>query len=261
MSNSIILTTYFSKKIHPNDPNDQHVVGKATDGRVWQNDINYIMPWYSSIHALGLNGIVFYDNLTTEFVEKYENKNIKFYKAEESKYQTYHWLNNPRSNHDWRWFVYRDYLKNHTYDSVFFTDSSDVYVIKNPNKIIEDYPTVDLFVCKDNIKLCHFPYLDVHKQAKWDNYSFFAMEHLKGQIDLINMGVIGGKYEQTINFLDKFCLTRSKMGNINFSADMWIGQYVFRHLLADKKILIGEPFTSKFKKYEIDRKDVYFIHK
>lgn len=47
----------------------------------------------------------------------------------------------------------------------------------------------------------------------------------------------------------------------NFNADMWIGQYVFRHLLVDKKLLIGYPFTSDFKQYQNDRKDVYFIHK
>jgi hypothetical protein len=42
---------------------------------------------------------------------------------------------------------------------------------------------------------------------------------------------------------------------------MWTGQYVFRHLLSDKKILIGEPLTSDFKKYQNDRTDVFFIHK
>ena len=47
----------------------------------------------------------------------------------------------------------------------------------------------------------------------------------------------------------------------NFNADMWLGQYVFRHLMSDKKLLVGEPFTSEFKKYQDDRKDVYLIHK
>ena len=75
------------------------------------------------------------------------------------------------------------------------------------------------------------------------------------------MGVIGGKFIDMVSFLDCFCQVRLRMGDPNFNADMWVGQYVFRSLLNNKGILIGEPFTSNFKKYEEDRKDVYFIHK
>jgi hypothetical protein len=75
------------------------------------------------------------------------------------------------------------------------------------------------------------------------------------------MGVIGGSYENIMDFLDAFCLTRVKMLDPDFNADMWVGQYVFRHLLSDRNIMIGEPFTSIFKGYENDRKDVFFIHK
>jgi hypothetical protein len=64
-----------------------------------------------------------------------------------------------------------------------------------------------------------------------------------------------------MDFLNNFCNTRLRIGDTDFNADMWVGQYVFRHLLSDKNIMIGEPFTSNFKQYEIDRKDVYFIHK
>jgi hypothetical protein len=80
-------------------------------------------------------------------------------------------------------------------------------------------------------------------------------------LELINMGVIGGNYENILLFLNKFCETRIKLGNTDFNSDMWTGQYVFRDLLSDKKMLIGEPFTSNFKKYETHREDVYFIHK
>jgi hypothetical protein len=251
MNNSIILTTYFSKKEHPNDPQDNCVRGRLQDGRVMQNDIEYIAPWYRSITSLSLKGIVFYDNLREDFVKEHENDYVQFIKVSTSNY----------SNNDWRFFIYREFLKENRYDSVFLTDGSDVTVVQNPNKIITHYPNVDLFVCKDNIKLRDFGYLNIHQQARWDNYSWFAMEHLKGKLDLINMGVIGGKYSDIIDFLDKFCLTRLKLGHPEFNADMWIGQYIFRHLLSSKQILIGEPFTSRFKQYEIDRKDVYFIHK
>lgn len=251
MSNSVILTSYFSIKEHPNDPNDNCVIGRAENGKVIQNDIKYIHPWYESINRLGLNGVVFYDNLTDEFVKTYETDCVKFLKVDVSEY----------SNNDWRFFVYRNFLQKNSYDSVFLTDGSDVSVVKDPHRIVMDYPETNLFVCKDSIKLADFGYLDVHSMFGWDNYTWFAIEHMKRKLDLINMGVIGGKYSDILDFLDKFCLVRLKMYNPHFNADMWVGQYVIRHLLSNRNILIGDPFTSNFKKYETSRQDVYFIHK
>lgn len=251
MSNSIIFTTYFSQKIHPNNPNDPWVVGKSEDGRVLQNDIKYIAPWYNSITFLDLQGVVFYDNLTADFVKKYETNNVKFIKVEPSEY----------SNNDWRFFVYRDYLQDKKYDSVFLTDGSDVKIVKEPHTIITEHSDVDFFICKDSINLADFGYLGVHQQAGWEDYTGFAMKCLQRKLDLINMGVIGGTYDNIMLFLDTFCKVRTDLASPGFNADMWVGQYVFRHLLADKKLLLGYPFTSDFKQYQDDRKDVYFIHK
>lgn len=248
-NNSIICTTYFSKKPHPNDPNDQWVVGRNSDGTVIQNDIKYIAPWYNSIKNLDLNGIIFYDNLTDEFIEKYETSKIHFVQVNTSDY----------SNNDWRFFVYRDYFSKHKYDSVFLTDGSDVSVVNNPNDILKKYPHIDFFLCKDSILLGEFPYLHVHDQAKWENLPWF-IKNIK-KLPLINMGVIGGNFDNIRQFLNNFCETRIQLANPDFNSDMWVGQYVFRYKLSYKNLLLGEPFTSNFKKYENDRKDVYFIHK
>jgi hypothetical protein len=101
--------------------------------------------------------------------------------------------------------------------------------------------------------------MDLHEKLNWDNLVWFLIN--QNRLDLINMGVVGGSYKNILHFLNNFCDTRLKLGIPDFNSDMFIGQYVFRHLLSNKNLLIGEPFTSKFKKYEIDRKDVYFIHK
>lgn len=247
--NSVICTTYFSKKKHPNDPNDKHVTGRSLDGRVVQNDIRYIEPWYNSINNLQLNGIIFYDNLSDDFLDKYKTDYIKFIKVESSDY----------SNNDWRFFCYRDYFYDHKYDSIFLTDGSDVIVVKDPSLVIDEYRHIDYFLCKDSIKLSQFPYLNIHNQAKWENLQWFIKNN--STLDLINMGVIGGSYENILNFLKCFCETRIKLGNPDFNSDMWIGQYTFRHVLAHKNLIIGEPFTSVFKQYQNERQDVYFIHK
>jgi hypothetical protein len=246
---SALLTSYFSKKKHPNDPSDQWVIGRGIDGKVSQNDIQYIKPWYDSVKSLGLNGFVFYDNLTEEFIEKYTTEKIRFIKVDTSQY----------SNNDWRFFCYRDFLEKNIFDNVFLSDGSDVTVVQDPNIIISKRPDIDIFVCKDSLKLDEFPYVEFHQRYNLENLFYFLLN--KNRLDLINMGVIGGSYENMMDFLDSFCLARVKISDPDFNADMWVGQYVFRHLLSDKKILIGHPFTSNFKKYENDRKDVFFIHK
>jgi hypothetical protein len=250
IKNSIICTTYFSKKEHPNSPNDTAVIGRDKDGRVLQNTIKYIEPWYNSIKNLNLHGLVFYDNLTDDFIDQYQTDSIRFVKVQPSEY----------SNNDWRFFCYRDYLENHEYASVFLTDGSDVSIVKDPHGIVQTYGDyIDFFLCKDSILLNEFPYIHIHDQAKWDNLQWF-LKNAK-TLPLINMGVIGGNYNNIKEFLKHFCETRIQLGNTNFNSDMWIGQYVFRYKLSHKNLLVGEPFTSNFKQYENDRQDVYFIHK
>ena len=245
---SVILTSYFSKKKHPNSSSDNHVIGREKDGRVIQGSIKYIEPWYNSVCDLNIEGRVFYDDLSDEFIKEYETDKIKFIKVEISDY----------SNNDWRFFCYRNFLEENKFDSVFLSDGSDVTVVKDPSEIVNS-TNHDLYVCKDSIKLDEFPYLGFHKSQDWDDYVLMCLN--KTRWPLINMGVLGGSYKNIIDFLNIFCEVRSEMGNADFNANMWIGQYVFRSLFKDKSIMIGEPFTSEFKKYQDDRKDVYFIHK
>ena len=228
---------------------DPDLKGMAEDGRVKQNDISYIGGFYESVKNLNLQVRIFYDNLTPEFVVKYTTPGIQFIYVEDS----------PYSYNDGRFFYYRNYLENNKFDSVFMTDSSDVTVVKDPSQILQDFPEMDYFICKDSIKLFQFPYLQFHQKVGWENYmSFFVNQY---EWELINMGVIGGNYENTMLFLNTLCRERIKIGTPTFNSDIWTGNYTFRHLLADKKLLIGEPFTSRFKNYELERKDVYFIHK
>jgi len=248
---SVILTSYFSKKKHPNSPNDTSVVGRNSNGFVNKNDFSYIAPWYNSVKNLSLEGRIFHDGLTDDFVEKYSTEKIKFIYADCSS-QEYSPL-------DYRWFCYRDFLKNNQFDSVFISDCSDVTVVKDPSQIINKNKNFDLYVCKDSLKLGDFPYLDIHKKMNWGGTMNFMLNSKRW--DLINMGVIGGSFDNVIDFLDKYYYTRTEINEKFDQADMWVGQYVFRHLMEGKKIMVGDPFTSEFKKYENDRKDVYFIHK
>jgi hypothetical protein len=248
---TLILTSYFSVKPHPNDPNDNAVIGRAEDGRVEQNSFNYIEKWYQSIVDNKLNAIVFYDNLDDDFVQKYKNEYVSFEKVEVSDY----------SNNDWRFFCFKKYLDEvkEKPDVVFHTDASDVVVVQDPTELVKNNDQYDFFVCKDSIPLNKFPYIDVHEHFNWDNKMQFLLNYESW--DLINMGVVGGLFSNMKLFYSKFQEIRESMGQPHFNSDMWLCQYLLRSVLFDKKFIAGNPVCSNYKSYENDRTDVFFIHK
>ena len=245
---TVILTSYFSAKEHPQF-GDPHLEGITANGRVLDNDISYLGKWYNSVKALGIEARVFYDNLTGEFVNQHTTKKIKFIKVGTSDY----------SYNDWRYFCFRDWLQKETWDAVFMTDGSDVTVVKDPSGLITEFPDKRFFVCKDTLKLIQFPYLQFHQQLGWENFMFFFLN--AHEWDLINNGVIGGRYSDIMLWLDQLCFTRTRIPDPKFNSDIWTSNFVFRNLYRPEQILIGEPVTSVFKGYQTDRKDVYFIHK
>jgi hypothetical protein len=247
--NLALLTSYFSKKIHPNDPKDNAVVGRNLDGHVSNNEINYIKPWYDSVNKLQLNGFVFHDNLSDQFVEQYTTNKIKFIKVGDFEY----------SNNDYRFFCFRDFLQENKFDVVFHNDASDVTVVKDPIDLIKQNPTIDYFACQDSIKLNQFPYLKAHQEFNFEDLVLFMINY--DSWDLINMGVVGGIYNNMLKFYDKFCEIRESMKNPQFNADMWILQYLLRSQLQPCKFIMGEPVCSEFKQHQNERKDVFFIHK
>ena len=247
---SVILTSYFTKKKHPNSPQDNHVVGRDKDGFISKDDFSYIEPWYNSVNSLKLSGYIFHDGLSSEFVSTYETDNVKFIQVEDSEW----------SNLDYRWFCYKDFLDNNQFENVFLTDCSDVKIVKNPSLIFDEFPEVDIFLCKDSIMLNQFPYIDFHDSFNLEDRVWFLIN--QNRLELINMGVIGGSYKNIKTFLDSYKTVREGLKNKEFGqADMFVGQYLFRRVLKDKKLLIGSPFCSEFKGYQEDRDDVYFIHK
>jgi len=249
--NNIVLASYFSKKKHPNEPGDTHVVGRNSQGFVDSNTYEYIKPWYDSLISNDQDGVLFHDNLSKDFVNKYQNDTIKFIKVEDSKW----------SNLDYRWMCYETFLNNNEFDNVFMTDCSDVTLVQPLHTLIDKHKDVSYFACNDSISLAQFSfYMNFHQSFNLPDRVWFLLNQQR--LKLINMGVIGCNYKNALKFLKiynefRVSLASPEIGNL----DMACGQYVFRRLLKDKKILIGEPFCSEFKKYQNDRKDVYFIHK
>ena len=248
---TLILSSYFSVKPHPNDPGDDAVIGRGADGHVPTSEIGYIKKWYDSVVSTNVSAVMFHDSLTDDFVSMYSNDNVEFIKVEPGDY----------SNNDFRFFCFYDYLNNikHEPKCVFHTDASDVVIVKDPIDLINKNPGIDYFTCKDSIKLSGFPYMDVHQQVGWEDTLTFMIN--QNNWDLINMGVIGGSLENMLKFYGRFVNIREELKNPHFNSDMWICQYLLRSQLQPCETLIGDPVCSEFKQYQDERKDVFFIHK
>ena len=63
----MVVTTYFCSKSNP----------QTSLPPVKKDDYPYISLWYDSMNEK-LDGIIFYDNLSDDFIKTYENNFIKF---------------------------------------------------------------------------------------------------------------------------------------------------------------------------------------
>ena len=245
MSNQVVFTSYFCMKPHPQVRwGDKEIVGVGPNGKVPKDDFSYIKDWYDSLVKHKIKGIVFYDRLSEGFVKKYTNDYISFEKC--ATYQ------GEYSNNDARFIFYAHHLESHNYDIVYLTDGSDVVMVNNPTSII-DIDSSDLFVCADD------------KLISKDVNFWPCVEHIdsfqknKDSWELLNMGVIGGTYDNIFKFCKLFTAhrlnTEPRAANIN----MPLGNMIMRTNF--ERIQCGPPFTSEFKKYQTTRKDVCFRHK
>jgi hypothetical protein len=235
---SVVMTTYFCGL---NDSHKNYISPC--------NDIRYIGNWYFSMKQLKLNGVIFHNNLSKEFVKKYTTDYIKFVKVDSSKFQN--------SLNDERFIIYYKYLLKHkNIKNIFMTDGNDITVVKDPfmylkkfsNKILVGSEEDDI----DN-KLDWFikPCLDINIR----NYLIQIKDNT-----ILNAGIIGGKRKNILNFLKKisnyFLNNPNKECNIN----MHLVNYILYKDFKDT-IKYGGKLNSRFKFYENFRKDIYFIHK
>lgn len=245
---SCILTSYFTLKKHPQclDTNNK-IIGIDGDGFVENNSFEYISNFYNSVINLDLDVVVFHDNLSDEYIKKYSTDSISFVKVNDSKY----------SNNDYRFLCYLQWLRKHEYESVFLVDIADVIVVRDPSLIeIND----SICFCKDVFSLMEYRYGPISFSELCTSLCLdcSAIKNIEN-LDLLNMGVIGANYKNILNFLNLFWEYRVRCGHHGENLNMSLGNYVAR--MHFDRIHYGYPFCSEFKKYQTDRKDVYFIHK
>lgn len=256
---NLIVTTYFS--------NDK---GNYKGRSVLNNNIDYISPWYNSILKLKLNGVIFHDGLSNDFINKYTTDKINFLYVDSEEFSY--------SKNDYRFLIYYNFLKyNKNIKNIFMTDGNDVIIKNNPFSYINDnnkkYNKNFYYVCsefrrklKDN-NFTKFNFNRINKYIKNPNKKFKIETFEKNQDNILfNAGILGGNRNNMLYFLrlmkEKFNKTfryiPKKFHDRNIN--MIVFNYVIYDIIGPENAITGHPLHSLFTRYE-KRNDVIFSHK
>jgi hypothetical protein len=215
-------------------------------------------PWYESMRALGLSGVIFHDGLSPAFVRRYGTDRIRFLRVSPGRWST----------NDQRFFVYRRFLGRRRFRYAFLTDVTDVTVVRDPFPELArlGWPLVigdEVYPPPIGRSIRNHAWLmerlrETGAGGRGEVFEFFRNRRFR--FPTLNAGVIGGRSRDLLAFLDAFVRTRRSIGSPDRNLNMPIVNYVF-HRFHDGRFHRGAPVTSRFKRFEHGRRDVWFIHK
>lgn len=220
------------------------------------DDFSIVAEWAKSISDLGLQAIIFHNNFSEDTCKKFKNEHVNFVKIE------YKGQFNPNV---YRYFIYNEFLAAYSQniENIFFTDISDVVILKNPfqEKLYLDHPTT-LF-CGDEPEILANEWMYNHGQHLRNTISdYTAFEsNFKNEI-LLNCGIIGGTIAVMKPFIQKLWTIHEKYNNDNktlYTGDMGAFNYLVRTEYNDR-LIHGNPVNTEFKKYFADS-SCWFKHK
>ena len=229
-----ILSTYFTWKRDPQRGRHQPC-----------NSLAYMRAWYESVRSLELCAFVFHDGLSGKFVRRYETHSIRFIAIPR-------WY--AHSTNDYRFFVYREFLRKYKARYVFMTDISDVRVVRDPFEALSN----DTLYVGDNKK--------TFEENEWLRALAEVMadprytEFIRGQggARTVNAGILGGETGLVVRFIDRMINEFERLGKPWLNTNMMVFNYVAYRDFGDR---LTRKLSSNYKQYEIDRTDVPFIHK
>ena len=244
LHDTVVLTCYFNMRKDPQRDLFQKV-----------DDFEYIRPWYESMVRVGLHGIIFYDNLSAEFVSRYQTERIIFRRAVYGDY----------SLNDERFYIYYLYLMANPYKRVFMTDVSDVVVKKDPATLITGtgIGTGTLYLGSDETPLlrdspwCRIKTKELFTLLKKREPKIFHIEDSFLANPCYNAGVIGASYEVVISLLRRMIVLFEEADSEGNNNMMVLNLVLY---LTCPPIVYGAPVTSPYKRYD-STADVYFVHK
>ena len=223
MSN-IILTTYFTSKLDP-----QHNIRQP------RNNFEKIKIWYNSLHKIGLRGVIFYDEMNTEFIEKYSTTNLTFER---------YTLVTPRSVNDERFYCYYNWIQNHKeIENICMVDLFDVEFFNNPFLIMNS-EKYDIY-CGGDPGVYHTNWLTSRMERAY-KHAFYS-----DKVELHAVTLCGSRNQilkLLVKMIEEFenLSRRHNYENLN----MPVYNKTVRDTFEEVRIMYGYPFNSRFRKME-----------
>lgn len=221
-----------------------------------EDDFSIVSEWVKSVTELQLQGIIFHNNFSEQTCKANQSEYIRFVKVDYDK--------NFKPN-VYRYFVYAQFLKQYadSIKNVFFTDVSDVVVLKNPfiEALYLDNPNA--IFCGDEAEILNIEWMQNHSQHlrnRISDYSTFESDFKDHT--LLNCGIIGGTIATIKPFIEKLWAIHHQFNNDNdslYTGDMGAFNYLIRTQY-NNKIIHGSPVNTEFKKYETET-SCWFKHK
>jgi hypothetical protein len=230
------------------------------------------------VKKLGLTGIIFYDELTDEFVSKHQTDSIHFVRC----------TLGELSLNDERFLIYYLYLIENFHEAIFMTDGNDVSVNMSPFQMVDsDKPK--LFVGRDNVNKIRQSAWMCEALVKFKKSTRLKVNKRYFDQPVYNAGIIGGNYLSvvfTLFHIVDLLVTSNSQENHNMTAlnctinKYWLpktNKIVYRlfarifsrnvYVDPDADIISksdfiesGFPLNSAFRMFERSSK-AYFTHK
>lgn len=212
------------------------------------DDFSLVSDWAESIKALGLHGIIFHNNFSEATCTMHQSDHLNFIPIE------YNPLFSPNV---FRYFVYTEFLKHyvHRIENIFFTDISDVIVLKNPFTQQLYQANANTIFCGDEPEVLENEWMQKHSQqlrSKLPDYA--AYEHIFKKETLLNCGIIGGNSSIMHPFMEDLWAIHRQHNSDNktgYTGDMGAFNYLVRTRYTNK-VLHGSPVNTEFKRYAHD---------
>lgn len=231
----VVLTTYLTGCVDPQR------------GQKWEADIEQVRTLSESVKKHNTKLVVLNDCFGSKEIISFNdsiNYDINFQHAASTYY------NNP---YFWRWLEYREYLKHNKADNVFLTDCNDVELLRHPFRTIQPGK---LYVGWEKEFIGCQWMLNHHKS----NFSqTFIRCNMK--TPLLNAGVIGGRYDIVMEFLDRICdmigiLPELSLEDTDMSLFNWV---LYSHF--NGRFEAGPSVTTTFKAFDYKNKQAIWRHK
>ena len=180
--------------------------------------------------------------------------------ARDSKYFRYIRVpkNLKRSPLSYRWLIYQDYLEKNHHTKFFCIDATDVRILHNPLRYMDD---TKLYVGDEHGNTWKNPWVERNNEPHIKIRDYQKLKQSNIDKILLNAGVIGGNFDNMIGLINFLCNhINTEPENPSIHTDMALVNYYVRKN-CESILVHGEPLNTKFKHFEVNSRKAWIQHK